>query len=183
METLIGKHITLRVPRQTDKRDRLHAGRDAEIRRSYGGEYSAEPPWTEADVEAWYVRLSQRPWTWIVDLDGRNIGIAGLHGIEETSRRARFAIGLQKRDDLSRGYGTEATRLVLKHGFESMRLHRIDLRVLAFNMRAIRCYEKCGFVTEGVERETLWQDGAWQSDVFMSILEKEYRALAPGWRQ
>ena len=45
----------------------------------------------------------------------------------------------------------------------------------------IRCYEKCGFVREGVERESAWVDGAWADDVLMAILEHEYRALASTW--
>jgi RimJ/RimL family protein N-acetyltransferase len=57
-----------------------------------------------------------------------------------------------------------------------LKLHRIDLRVLAFNQRAIACYEKCGFVREGVVREGVFIAGEWQSDVLMSILEHEYRS-------
>lgn len=62
-----------------------------------------------------------------------------------------------------------------------MGLHRVDLRVLAYNERAIAAYRKCGFSQEGVERESAWIDGKWFDDVMMSILEDEYRALAPGW--
>jgi site-specific DNA recombinase len=54
---------------------------------------------------------------------------------------------------------------------------RVDLRVLAFNKRAIACYEKCGFVREGVVRESVVIGGEWQSDVLMSILEHEYGSL------
>ena len=72
--------------------------------------------------------------------------------------------------------GTEASRLVLAYAFEVLLLHRVELRVLAFNERAIACYERCGFRREGVEREGAWIGGEWQSDVIMSILEQEYRA-------
>jgi ribosomal-protein-alanine N-acetyltransferase len=58
-----------------------------------------------------------------------------------------------------------------------LKLHRIDLRVLSFNVRAVRCYEKSGFVREGIEREGAWISGQWESDVPMSILEHEYRAV------
>jgi ribosomal-protein-alanine N-acetyltransferase len=62
-----------------------------------------------------------------------------------------------------------------------MQLHRVDMRVLTFNRRAIGCYEKCGFVHEGVERESVWIDGAWTDDMRMGILEDEYRILAATW--
>ena len=53
--------------------------------------------------------------------------------------------------------------------FDTLQLHRVDLRVLSFNVRALRCYEKCGFVREGVERESAFVDGARVDDVMMSL--------------
>ena len=40
--------------------------------------------------------------------------------------------------------------------------------------RAISCYEKCGFVQEGVEREGAFIGGEWHSDVLMSMLKSEW---------
>src|ERR687893_200076 len=65
--------------------------------------------------------------------------------------RASFAIGIFEAGGRNRGLGTEMTRLVLGYAFEVMKLHRVSLRVLAYNHRAIASYEKCGFVREGVE--------------------------------
>jgi RimJ/RimL family protein N-acetyltransferase len=45
---------------------------------------------------------------------------------------------------------------------------------LSFNERPIRCYERCGFVREGTEREGSLIGGEWCSDVLMSVLEREY---------
>jgi ribosomal-protein-alanine N-acetyltransferase len=53
--------------------------------------------------------------------------------------------------------------------------------VFTFNPRAIACYEKCGFVREGIEREGAWAADAWQSNLIMSILEQEYARLSHGW--
>ncbi len=77
---------------------------------------------------------------------------------------------------MDRGFGTESMKLVIAHGFGEMDLHRIDLRVLARNKRAIRAYEKCGFVHEGTERESALIDGEWEDDVFMSVLEHEFKS-------
>jgi hypothetical protein len=63
----------------------------------------------------------------------------------------------------------------------SCALHRVDLRVIAYNTSAIACYRKCGFVEEGRERETVLVEDRWQDDVLMSLLEDEYQALAPAW--
>jgi RimJ/RimL family protein N-acetyltransferase len=46
-------------------------------------------------------------------------------------------------------------------GFGVLGLHRIELRVLATNRRAIDCYLACGFRKEGVRREAeLYPDGS-----------------------
>ncbi|SFC50117.1 GNAT family N-acetyltransferase [Tropicimonas isoalkanivorans] len=59
-----------------------------------------------------------------------------------------------------------------------MGLHRVDLRVLSFNTRAIACYRACGFVHEGTEREAAFIDGEWHDDWIMGILSHEH-ARAP----
>ncbi|MET3871563.1 RimJ/RimL family protein N-acetyltransferase [Puniceicoccus vermicola] len=72
----------------------------------------------------------------------------------------------------------EATRTVVKVAFEHIKLHRLDLRVLTSNHVAIACYRSCGFKDEGIQRETLFIDGRWESDLWMSILEQEYKEKA-----
>jgi hypothetical protein len=56
-------------------------------------------------------------------------------------------------------------------------LHRVDLRVLEYNKRAIRCFEKCGFVIEGRIREDALIEDKWETDIMMSILDYEYEKL------
>ena len=53
-------------------------------------------------------------------------------------------------------------------------LHRISVRVLEYNARAIRTYKKCGFVVEGRERQSALVDGTWYDDVIMGILDGEF---------
>lgn len=91
------------------------------------------------------------PCQWVIEFAGRCIGEARLT-VDAKNRRARYAIGIFDTTKLGMGLGTEATRMVLRYAFEVLKLHRVDLRVLEYNRRAIRCYEKCGFVKEGVER-------------------------------
>lgn len=73
------------------------------------------------------------------------------------------------------GYGTEATRLVINYALDTVGLHRISLTVFAFNPRAQRVYEKCGFQREGVRREVLRWNHAWYDEICMSILNSDPR--------
>ncbi|MEK2447177.1 GNAT family protein [Tetragenococcus halophilus] len=48
------------------------------------------------------------------------------------------------------------------------------LQVFSFNKRAIKLYEKMGFIHEGSQRQALYRMGKWHDIIMMSILENEY---------
>jgi RimJ/RimL family protein N-acetyltransferase len=64
---------------------------------------------------------------------------------------------------------------VIDYGLDVVGLHRISLSVFAFNPRAKRVYEKCGFVQEGIARDALFWDGVWVDSINMSILSSDPR--------
>jgi ribosomal-protein-alanine N-acetyltransferase len=167
-----------RAPIASDRQDRLSYGRDPEFRRMVGGDPSSCPPLTKQEVDGWYRRLCAEPLHWVIEAEGHCIGAARLHALDEPGLCARYAIGIFSPGYWGRGYGAEATRLVLGFAFEVLRLGRVDLHVLAFNRRAIACYRKCGFVEEAGEPERVLIGGEWHSDVLMSISEHQYREQA-----
>ncbi|UCF10713.1 MAG: GNAT family N-acetyltransferase [Candidatus Bipolaricaulota bacterium] len=113
----------------------------------------------------------------IVLRDGdRHIGNAGLHGIQRVDRSAEFGLLVGDKTEWGKGYGTQAGRLVIDHGFRQLGLHRIWLRVFAFNERAHRVYEKIGFTHEGVLRESYYAGGTFHDTVVMSILASEWKS-------
>ena len=175
--TLYGARVLLRPPVPSDKADRLRCGRDPELHRMWGGDTRTNLPFTAEDADRWHSKTASDPLRWVIEFQGRAIGELRLHSLDAIDRRARLAVGIFDAGCWGQGLGTDAVRCVLAHAFDTLRLHRVDLRVLTFNHRAIACYEKCGFVKEGVEREGAYIAGEWQSDIMMSILEQEYRAL------
>lgn len=181
LPSLAGMGFVLRSPRPTDKLDRLSIGRHPDFVRMVGDDERFATSLSDEDVEQWYTRLCAEPFEWVIETSGGAIGTARLHRLEELNRRARFAIGIFDPAWWDRGVGTQPTRLVLGYAFEHLRLHRVDLRVLMDNQRAITTYEKCGFVCEGIERETLVAVDGWRSDLIMSILEDEYRLAVVNW--
>lgn len=175
--TIYGNRIILRKPIEQDKYDRLACGKSKEAVRMYGGDTRTLKPFTMEDAEAFYQDMISRKLCWSVEFEGRCIGLARLT-VDETDRRARYATGIFDPSLWGCGLGTEMTHLVLQYAFETLKLHRVDLRVLSYNKRAIRCYEKCGFVVEGYEREGAYIEDKFETDAMMSILEHEYRMLA-----
>ncbi|MEU2926109.1 GNAT family protein [Streptomyces sp. NPDC007251] len=107
---------------------------------------------------------------------GEVLGEVVLYAYDPAARSCTFRTLIGPRGR-GRGVGTEATRLIVGHGFEQLGLHRIQLEVYADNARALRVYEKVGFVVEGVRREVQRRDGAWADEVIMSILDREWAAL------
>lgn len=104
----------------------------------------------------------------------RAIGTIDLHEIDWTSRRASLGIMVGKADCRGKGYGSEAIRLMLGYGFETLNLHRIQLDVFEFNEAGIRCYERIGFVKEGVLREHLFREGRYHDVLRYGMLAREY---------
>lgn len=147
------------------------------ISAAYGEEVLLDGPMDVVEARQWLARLlavGETGVAWVIEVDGWPSGQAMLHSLDKKDQRARLAVGLWREADLGCGYGTRAIKLVLSHAFMDMRLHRVDLRVLAFNARAIRAYERCGFTVEGREREACRFQGAFHDDVMMSILRKEW---------
>jgi RimJ/RimL family protein N-acetyltransferase len=109
--------------------------------------------------------------------DGTHIGTVSLWDSVPEERSAQFGVTIGERDYWSRGYGREATLLMLRFGFGEMNLHRIWLQTWSFNERAIAAYRKIGFVEEARLREDLYINGAYHDNVVMSILQPEFDAL------
>lgn len=169
--------MLLRQAQEADAHTRVANGRHPEILRMYGMENSNPAPYTLEQSLAWVERGAADPLAWVIEYEGRCIGDARLHSLREQDAKATYAIGLQSPAFLGKGLGTEATRLVLAHAFGALGLHRVSLRVLAFNKPAIRCYEKCGFVVEGRERDSCRMGDDWYDDIMMAVLAGEQRGM------
>jgi len=102
------------------------------------------------------------------------IGNLAFNDIDWRNRSSEFGIMIGDKTYWTQGYGTEAVRLLIKHGFNSLNLNRIFLRVFENNPRAIRAYEKAGFVHEGRERQAEFRDGRYIDVLLMSILKDEF---------
>ena len=110
----------------------------------------------------------------------RLIGTCALSQLDGDNGSALYHITIGEKDAWGRGFGTEATSLMIAHAFGDLGLHRVSLSVFAFNERAIRAYARCGFTIEGRAREAIWRDGSWWDEVSMSILDAEWRGRDAG---
>jgi len=111
----------------------------------------------------------------ITTLDGELIGETALKHIDQRNGDADFHIAIGNKAYWGKGYGTDATRALMKYTFEQLNLHRVTLYVHDFNARAIRVYEKCGFQREGCLRKAHYMDGRYTDVVIMGLLREDAR--------
>ena len=111
----------------------------------------------------------------IIDLEtDRPMGWGVLVVRDQTNRRASLGIIIGEKAYWGKGYGTDATRLLLDYGFNVLNLHSVELSVYSFNERAIRCYEKVGFTQTGRHREARILRGKTHDIITMDILASEF---------
>lgn len=122
--------------------------------------------------DAWFSRIQSRKdvaFFMIEDTkSGKAIGSCQLLNIHSVHRSAELQIRIGSTTSQNRGSGSEAVRQLIAYGFSKLDLRRIALHVFATNQRAIRVYEKNGFVREGLLRQAACIDGQWLDVVCMA---------------
>ena len=100
------------------------------------------------------------------------IGNIALEQIDYKNGSAELGIFIGEESNLSKGYGSEAIKLLTNYAFKELRLHSIYLTVLSNNERAIKAYEKCGFKECGRKHESIYRDGKYIDTIYMELINK-----------
>ncbi|MDH4222049.1 MAG: GNAT family N-acetyltransferase [candidate division Zixibacteria bacterium] len=108
---------------------------------------------TQAQKREWYKKRKKDPkmlYLAIDDLKGELLGFLNLYDIDWENKKARLGIYLGY-EYTGKGHGTESIKNFLPYYFERMKFRELGLDVASFNLRAIRCYLKCGFKLAGTK--------------------------------
>lgn len=105
--------------------------------------------------------------------DGEPVGQTALFRIDWIGRMAVFYIGIADKENWSKGYGSEATKLVIDYAFQTINLNRIQLHVAVENEAAVNLYKKVGFQIEGTLREAMFHQGKYCDFYVMGLLRKD----------
>ncbi|HWQ83552.1 MAG TPA: GNAT family protein [Anaerolineales bacterium] len=173
-----GKRVRLRAPTRTDLPQFVAWLNDSEV---IAGLLVSIPMSLE-DEEAWFAGMLNRPLAehpMVIEIQREEawiaVGNCGFHNIDWRARAAEVGIFIGEKSLWNQGYGSEAMRLLLAHGFSTLNLNRIALDVYETNPRAIRSYEKVGFVHEGRKRQAMFKDGKYFDILIMSVLRAEWK--------
>ncbi|MBI5943912.1 MAG: GNAT family N-acetyltransferase [Chloroflexi bacterium] len=177
MSVIFGQHLRLRAIEREDLK-KFHAWvNDPEVTRGL----AMFLPKSMTEEEEWFNSLAkydakERPFA----MDARKgkgwklIGNCGVFKVDAVNRSAELGIMIGDKSEWDKGYGAEAMTLLLRHCFETLNLNRAFLRVYADNIRAVRSYEKDGFVLEGRLREAVYKFGKYEDVLLMSVLRSEW---------
>lgn len=107
----------------------------------------------------------------ITNTNQETIGLVELTEIDFIHRKAEFSI-LVDQDFQGKGYGMQSIKRLLSHAFQVLNLHKIYLMVDERNEKAIRLYEKAGFIREATLIDEFFVDGAYRPVIRMYMLAK-----------
>ena len=112
--------------------------------------------------------------------DDKLVGFIDLDGTFYPHGEAFVGIGVGDREFWGKGYGTDAMQVILRYAFYELNLRRVSLDTFEYNPRAVRSYEKAGFVHEGAVRDFLHREGQRWDLIFMGILREDWLARDTG---
>jgi [ribosomal protein S5]-alanine N-acetyltransferase len=184
---LKGNKVTLRPPVRGDFREwaRLR-GASRDFLEPW------EPSWAPDELEwaAWRQRLSRyrhefaqgTAMSFLVfeNAGGRLAGGLSMGNIRRgVAQSAQIGYWMGE-THAGKGYMGEAIRLILEHGFSTMRLNRIEAACIPDNERSIRVLEKAGFQREGLLRSYLRINGLWRDHLLYATTADDYRQAKRG---
>lgn len=173
--TLTGRLVTLRPLTADDLPQVLATLADTEAMRLTGTHTRFTTGQVTAALTDWATRPDRLDVAVIDRATGAHAGEAALTDLDADNASCNFRIALTSAHT-GHGLGSEATRLLLAHAFDTVGLHRVELEVFASNPRARHVYENAGFVYEGTKRQALRWHGEWIDTHVMGMLADDWAA-------
>jgi len=128
-----------------------------------------ERPVSLADVREDAERARTEGVPFVIVADDRPIGRIGLNSFRRRDRIASLYLYIGEPACWGHGYAKEGLLTLLGYAFERYDLNRVELWLLADNDRAMRTYERCGFVAEATLPERSFKDGRFVDRIVMSV--------------
>jgi RimJ/RimL family protein N-acetyltransferase len=177
-----GKLVSLRALELSDLDDFEEHWNSWELRRTIGVPLpGSRREWLEFATKADPWKDGELHLAIVEKVSGDFLGSVGLRDISLPHRRAEFGISIHDPKNRSKGFGTDATRLMLWIGFHLLGLQSIYLDTFPDNEEAHRVYVKTGFKEVGVLRNTEFREGEFQNLLIMDILREEFfESYPPG---
>jgi RimJ/RimL family protein N-acetyltransferase len=138
------------------------------------GEQTSKSEWLKYfDSPAEFTKMIEWKLFVIEKKDGTRVGIM-WHNLNQPYGMMEIVCYFVP-SEKGKGYGTEATQLLVDYLFLSKNIHRIQATTNVRNKTAQRVLEKVGFTKEGTVRGLLLVRGVWTDYHLYSILREEWK--------
>ena len=168
---IIGKKIILRPQREEDAEFFTHWYNDPEVMFECGFH---EPTSLEHELARIRKPDSDSEWYTITDTHGRLVGETGLLRMWPHWHTTDMSIIIPNPAHQGKGYGGEATRMMLDRAFNHYNFNRVSIGVVGLNTPALKFYDKIGFKQEGIQEQGYFHNGIFSDFIMMRILRSEY---------
>lgn len=113
----------------------------------------------------------------VIEADGVPCGTIGLLSIDKKNKKAEFYIAMGEATLKGKGIATEASKLILSYGFETLNLNRIYLYTEVENIAAQGLFEKIGFLKEGCIKEDIFSRGRYVDRFIYGVCKRGYESV------
>jgi RimJ/RimL family protein N-acetyltransferase len=142
---------------------------------------SLNPGLSIEGADAWFDEMQtkqgrEQVYLGIFTPEGELVGDVQLAHIDWRDRSAHLGVGIARRADRGKGFGTDAVRTLLDYAFRELDLFRITARTTANNIAARRVLQSCGFTQEGSERQAVYRAGRRWDMLIYGLLAPEHAA-------
>ncbi|HID40454.1 MAG TPA: N-acetyltransferase [Calditrichaeota bacterium] len=171
---LIGKKIYLRAPTDGDEYIYALSENNPETRHFLYYGFPTSPGQKKEKIESMVNDQHTVLFTICSKEPDKPIGNTAFVRIDWIGRMGTFYIAIAEKENWSKGYGSEATRMMVNYAFDTLNLNRIQLHVSKENQPALNTYRKIGFKEEGTLRQAMYFDGRYIDFYLMAILKEDF---------
>ncbi len=131
---------------------------------------------------AWFksVSVNNKRLDWVIVVDGEDVGLVSIVGIDRVNRRCEWAYYLASPSVRGKGIGKSVEMNMLAYVFETLDLNKLCCEVFCSNEIVIKIHEKYGSVVEGTRRQHIFKDGQFHDIVQMGILREDWEKNVKG---
>jgi RimJ/RimL family protein N-acetyltransferase len=173
-----GKFVTLRAIEEEDLELLREMINDEKIEKMIGG---ASFPISTYQQKEWYKSIitdNNNIRLMIETKEDGAVGFVNIVDIDWKNRSAFHGIKIANKKFHSKGIGTDAVMAVMNYAFKELQLNRLDGAIIEYNVASTKLYcEKCGWVVEGVRRNSIFKNGKYHNLLIVGILKEEYDDL------
>ena len=102
------------------------------------------------------------------------LGFARLDWVEWSHGVGSLSLGIGDPAERKKGFGADALKLLLRYAFRELNLFRISANVPAYNLAALRLFEKAAFKKEACQRQVYHLAGKRWDGLYLGLLREEW---------